>query len=763
MHRLLSGTCLLLCVTCSVRGQQGEPHIGYLYPAGGRTGAVFDVVVGGQFLNGITNIYLSGAGVTGKIMELTRPLTPKELNELRQEARELQDRKAMANRAARQRAQKVEPQNSTNTAWTAEDEKRLAMIRRKLNPPGNRQPSPAIAEKVTVELSIAADAAPGARELRLETASGLSNPMVFHVGRLPEFTEEADAPDSRARYGRLSGTQDMVSSSENEMNITQPAMVNGQIMPGGVDRYRFAARKGERLVLAVQARELIPYLADAVPGWFQATLALYDSAGKELAYRDDFQFSPDPVLYYEIPADGEYVAQIRDSIYRGREDFVYRLAIGEFPLITGVFPLGGPTGSEIKVELFGWNLPTNSFSVNLKESLAGMLALSWPEIEQVTHSVTFAADTLPETLEKEPNESNSPGQQVDLPVVVNGRIGRPGDIDIFQFEGKAGSVIVAEVTARRLNSPLDSMLKLTDSSGRQLTSNDDFDDKAAGLSTHHADSYLRCTLPADGRYFIHLSDTQGKGAAEYAYRLRVSAPRPDFALRVAPASVTARVGVSVPLTVYAVRKDGFTNEILLDLKAAPRGFSMEGGRIPPGEDQVRITLTPPSRPLPIPATISLVGRGLVEGREVVRPATPATDMMQAFAYRHLVPAQELKVSVIGRGISRAPVQIRPVETLAIPAGGTAIVQVAAPRGIAADRFEFKLSEPPEGIVIGSVSTNATGAQILFRSDRAKAKLGLQGNLIISVLTARASRTAGRPPPRAFSVGTLPAIPFEIVP
>ena len=146
------------------------------------------------------------------------------------------------------------------------------------------------------------------------------------------------------------------------MNITLPAIVNGQILPGGVDRYRFQARKGQQLVVAAAARELIPYLADAVPGWFQAALALYDAKGNELAYADDYRFHPDPVLHCEIPKDGEYVVEIRDSIYRGREDFVYRITVGELPFVTSIFPLGGPAGAQTTVELKGWNLPVTSLT-----------------------------------------------------------------------------------------------------------------------------------------------------------------------------------------------------------------------------------------------------------------------------------------------------------------------------------------------------------------------------------------------------------------
>ena len=65
-----------------------------------------------------------------------------------------------------------------------------------------------------------------------------------------------------------------------------------------MNRYRFAARKGQRLVISTLGRQLIPYIADAVPGWFQPVLALYDANGKEVAYDDDYRFKPDPVIFY---------------------------------------------------------------------------------------------------------------------------------------------------------------------------------------------------------------------------------------------------------------------------------------------------------------------------------------------------------------------------------------------------------------------------------------------------------------------------------
>ena len=104
-------------------------------------------------------------------------------------------------------------------------------------------------------------------------------------------------------------------------------------------------------------------------------------------------------------------------------------------------------------------------------------------------------------------------------------------------DGRAGDQIVAEISARRLDSPVDSVLQLIDSAGKQIAFNDDHEDKGTGLNTHHADSYIMTTLPSNGTYYVRLGDTQHNGGPAYSYRLRLSAPRPDFELRVTPSSL----------------------------------------------------------------------------------------------------------------------------------------------------------------------------------------------------------------------------------
>jgi hypothetical protein len=756
-HFILALT-IFLAVTPAAFGQNG-PHIGYVYPAGGRQGTSFQAVVGGQILNGATNAYVSGRGVQAAVLEYTKPLTQKEVNELRQKLKELQDKRAAA-QTNRNEYVPAEARASTNAVWTAEDQTMIRDIREKLAASQKRQANPAIAETVALRITLAANAELGEHELRLETPLGLSNPLIFCVGQEPEFAEKAATEIKEAEPRR--GTQ--TKPARTEMSITLPATVNGQIMPGGVARYRFQARSGQHLVMAVTARELIPYLADAVPGWFQASLSLCDAQGHELAYADHFRFHPDPMLYYEVPKDGDYVVEIRDTLYRGREDFVYRVTIGELPFLTDVFPLGAPVGGSTTVKLSGWNLPVDSMTQFFKAT--GNYSVFAHGGGRISNHVPFVVDTLAELFDAGTNNSPSTAEPVSPPIIINGRIGKPGEWRVYSFAGYAGQEIVAEVLARRLGSPLDSVLKLTDAAGRQLAFNDDYEDKAAGLETHHADSYFRVRLPANGTYYLYLGDAQHQGGPEYAYRLRISPPRPDFELRVVPSSINVRGGASVPFTVYAVRKDGFARGITLVLKNAPEGFTLSGGEIPPNEDKVRLTLTAPPASFDGPLTLDLEGQAIIAGRVVTRPGVPAEEMMQAFAYQHLVPAKEWKVSVSDRIIARSPATILDDTPVQIPVGGTVHVRIGTPSRAYVDRFNFELNEPPDGIALTETSPTDDGMELVLQCEAGKAKPGLRGNLIVDLVPATkpaAAQTGKRPGnQRRLPVGTLPAIPYVIV-
>ena len=736
-----------LAIFPAARAQQNMPRVGYIYPAGGRQGTTFEVVVGGQYLNGVTNIFITGTGAQATVLEQKRTLTQKETKDLREQLEQLQDKKQADGKPVTNATQRV--------VFTPDDEKLIVEIRRKLARFGRRPANPAIGEFVTLQITLAPNAETGTREIRLATERGLSNPLIFCVGQLPEFSKPETKNDDEIR----SRNEPRGAVPATEMNIFLPAIINGQILPGGVDRYHFPARRGQQLVVVASARQLIPYLADAVPGWFQVSMALYDPNGHELDYADHFRFQPDPVLYCEIPKDGNYVVEIHDSLYRGREDFVYRLALGELPFITGIFPLGCQTGQTATVMLRGGNLLVKQLTFDAKDKPTGTYPIVVRTAEWISNVMPFAVDELPECLEKEPNDKPATAQLVTLPVIINGHIDPPGDEDVFRFDGHAGQQIVAEVRARRLNSPLDSILKLTDAVGNQLAFNDDYEDKALGLETHHADSYLTATLPADGTYFIFLGDAQHKGGPDYAYRLRLSAPRPDFELRAVPASVNARPGGNAPVTVFALRRDGCTNAITIALKNAPAGFRLSGDSLITTQEQVKLTLTVPPKPLPAPISLNFEGRAVIQGREVVHAAVPAEDMMQAFLYRHLVPVKAMTVAVTAQPPPRPTPKILSTMPIEIAPGGTGHVRISFPSDTPAGKIQFELNEAPDGITLQSFAPGRDCMELVLHGDPMKVKPGQKGRVTVRAWVEKGAA----PNKQLIPLESVPPIQIEISP
>jgi len=628
----------LLLVLAPTAFSQTRPYIGYTYPAGGQRGTTFQIKLGGQGLDDISDVLVTGPGVSARVVECFRRINPQEMQLLNEQMRDLKKAtSAVASASAPKKAV----------------EQMMARIEKRTREYVQTPACASIATLVFAEVTIAPNAEPGARELRLATPRGISNPLVFHVGQLPEHSRKPMITATIQVLGKEASALRKRPAEEAEERITIPCTVNGQIASGEINRYRFTARRGQRLVLATQARQLIPFIADAVPGWFQPVLSIHDASGKELAYADDYRFRPDPVIRFEVPKDGEYTFAITDAIHRGREDFIYRVTVGELPFVTSIFPLGAKSGASLTPKLTGWNLQDTILALPAADAAPGIHPLTASR-KEIFNPIPFALDALPEKLDREANNTPSLAQAVTLPVNINGRIDKPGDTDVFRFTGKSNDVIVASVEARRLDSPLDSLIKLTDEAGQVIAFSDDRESLAAGLNTHHADSWFMAKLPADGAYCVHLSDTARHGGEEYGYRLRLSPPRPDFELRVVPSSLSFRTNSSTSVIVYAERKDGLTNSIYLALKDAPPGFSNAPIKVARGETTARFTISGPRTPTKEPVTLTIVGRATVGTREIVHEAVPAEDRMQAFLWRQLVPATELKALVYDPGSEPPP-------------------------------------------------------------------------------------------------------------
>lgn len=617
----------VVSATATAFAQSRGAYIGYAYPAGGQQGTTFPVRLGGQGLDGVRAVHFTGSGVTAEIVDYFGRIGPQDMELLREQMNEF--------RRIERRGGKLD---ETQQKIRSRIEKRVAEY-------VNRPASASLSLLTLIEVTIAPDAPPGPREIRLVTARGLSNPLVFHVGQYPEVVRRPMKTSELQVLGKEEAALRRRPADEVEQRVSLPCVANGQIASGEENRYRFEAKKGQRLILDCQARNLIPFIADAVPGWFQPVLAVYDAAGKEVAFNDDNDFRPDPAIVFEAPHDGEYVVSITDAIYRGREDFVYRLTIGEIPYLTGVFPLGGKAGEPFNAEMRGWNLDQARLLLPPVDSPPGIYPVCAAVQSTQSNRLLFAVGDLPESFDREPNNDPTHAQDAAMPQVINGRIDRADDWDVFRIKGRAGETVVCEVFARRLESPLDSVLELIDDAGKTIGFNDDHEDAGAGINTHHADSYLTATLPTDGDYYLRIGDASRRGGPEYAYRLRVGPPRPDFELRVVPSTVALQRRSAATATVHVLRKDGFKGDIRLSLKDAPDGISAAPVTLGAAQEMVRMSIRNDRARSGDIFPLRIEGVATAGDRQIARTAVPAEDRMQAFLWRHLVPSEQFVAMV----------------------------------------------------------------------------------------------------------------------
>lgn len=130
-----------------------------------------------------------------------------------------------------------------------------------------------------------------------------------------------------------------------------------------------------------------------------------------------------------------------------------------------------------------------------------------------TAARAFEVGELPEAVESEPNDEVRESLS-SLPVTMNGEMGWPGDVDLFEIAARAGQELVLSVEAAGLQSRLDGRLVLRDASGRVLAENDDQDDATR-------DPLIIHRVVSDGMLTIEVSDASGGGGVNNPYRLSV--------------------------------------------------------------------------------------------------------------------------------------------------------------------------------------------------------------------------------------------------
>jgi hypothetical protein len=163
--------------------------------------------------------------------------------------------------------------------------------------------------------------------------------------------------------------------------------------------------------------------------------------------------------------------------------------------------------------------------------------------------------------------------------------------------------------------------------------------------------------------------------------------------------------------------------------------------------------------------LHLQGRAVIGGTVIRHVAVPADDVMQAFLYRHLVPAQEFLVSVQKSRSGMPPIELMGRSPVRVPAGGSVQVRLKTRKSSILKEMRPRLDDPPEGVTLHDVAVVPEGVAFTLKADKDKVQPGLGDNLIFEVIREyRPKGKDGKPSgkKRTYSLGFLPAIPVEIV-
>ena len=517
--------------------------------------------------------------------------------------------------------------------------------------------------------TILADPAPKQDELWIEINSSEKLPRNIH-----EFSLITPAGETARQKLYLDDLPQFIEAeSESAANAPKlpalPITIWGtHHLSGDSDTFAFSAQAGDHLVFNAAAKS-IASKADLV-------LRLLDSSGKVIASNNGFDTSSDPLIAHRFSDSGDYQLQVEELVLGGSADHFYRVSIGEFPLVTAVYPPIVPRHHETKIELIGFNIPEEFChqSINATEGTALAVKLDPEHVRWRTDLKLQIAD-LPLALESEPNNSPKNATSLPAPGIATGRFLSGDHEDWFRFDAKAGQDWIIETSASRLGSPTDTKVEIRDDAGQpvvrtllqatresavtfrgidsitpdcrvenweemELTQylylggevvrlfrapqgpdsgflfytlngkrrnyfdttasahadaepcyivephppgtklvpnglpvfevnfeNDDDADRKLGT-----DSKLFFRAPADGAYFVRVTDTRNFSGDRHLYTLTVRTAKPDFNISIDGMNPTVAKGSGQRFAVNADRIDGFDGEIRVEISDLPSGF-----------------------------------------------------------------------------------------------------------------------------------------------------------------------------------------------
>jgi hypothetical protein len=223
--------------------------------------------------------------------------------------------------------------------------------------------------------------------------------------------------------------------------------------------------------------------------------------------------------------------------------------------------------------------------------------------------------------------------------------------------------------------------------------------------------------PADGTYFVRVTDVRGFSGDNFTYELSIRRPQPDFKVTLTGNNPTVNAGSGKPFTVKAERTDSFSGPIRVDIAGLKPGWQVTTPLvIQEGHYEAAGVLNAlPDAAAPTEEqlkAIKVTATAMVCGQERTKDVNNLGTIKLGAKPRivvHLTPAAPLAGTKPGPGEAKAGVDqeapgagLLPAKEIVIRSGGSVTAKLRVEREGFEDRIAFDVASLPHGVIVDDI-------------------------------------------------------------
>ncbi len=519
----------------------------------------------------------------------------------------------------------------------------------------------AVANVFTV--TIGKDVPTGLYEVRYVSALGISNSRAFIVGDLPEAVDTSSNGDPTkatplAVGSVVNGAADARGVDHFKVSLKKGQRVIVDCKAETIDSRMSAVLK---LLDASGSRELDrSFMLSGFEPMLDVTA---EADGDYIVAVHDFTFGGGPQHFYRLTVrGGPYIDYIFPPSGLAGTKGKFTLFGRNLPGggKSGEVASDGTPLEKLDVEI---DIPADASANPMDDGMLLPVEASMDAIlyrlaspQGVSNTVRVGIARAPISIESEPNDDPSKSTRVAPPCEIVGRFMPRSDRDWISFEAKAGQVFWIEVFSQRLGMVSDPSLVIQqvkknekgEETNKDIVVAEDTPGVTDGrFSTNSEDPSLRFAVPEDGVYRILVRDnfSMGKADPRRIFRLSIlpesaqpaatNVASPDFRLIAAPNAVIGdkankqnyepggialRRGGSEEVMLLMVRRGGFAGEVDVTVEGLPAGVTCAPTVIPAGSNSVSLVFRgAPDSPFGA-GMIRILGKAKIGDKDVVREA-----------------------------------------------------------------------------------------------------------------------------------------------